>query len=238
MGVEPWATLSFALSLVFGILASLAKITSFVVPFSVTADALAACTCYGCFGPESPRSTQVSPRTGAGTEPFRAASDPVRPSQSIVFLLGILLMAPLLVGYLYVVQGDRIKDQAPFTAWLSSAHPYHEGLDIRHAVTAGEVGMLAHDYLSRKRNHLASSGDCANGGTCASCRFKARGFERLDTGKSLGGLQPVSSAVHTRSCFLSTCTACTAITSLLAFHCWPWLPEQDCGSFSTLFKAD
>ncbi len=29
--------LSFALSLVFGILASLAKITSFVVPFSVTA---------------------------------------------------------------------------------------------------------------------------------------------------------------------------------------------------------
>jgi hypothetical protein len=41
--------------------------------------------------------------------------------------MSMLMVVPLLAGYLYIRYGDAIKDQSAYTAWLSSNHPYTRG---------------------------------------------------------------------------------------------------------------
>src|SRR5262249_2837731 len=65
----------------------------------------------------------VSPRAGQDPHALpEARTSCLRPVH--ILLLGVMLVVPVLVGDLYVMHGDKIKQQTVYTAWLSSTHPY------------------------------------------------------------------------------------------------------------------
>jgi hypothetical protein len=104
----------FILSLTLGVLGCLTKATSFVIP-SIVAGTLA------CLHVLRLR------RTGLWHLNQRKDNSPPseRPNTTFYLLvLAALVIGPIAVGYLYIHFSDGIKEQSPFTAWLSSRHPY------------------------------------------------------------------------------------------------------------------
>lgn len=115
----------FALCSVFGILACLTKITTFVLPLFI-AGGLTALHVLSAKWRKFP-SKDANRRDSATTQ------DPDPPSQAFrptalnlprLALLAALLVVPVVPGFLYVKYSDKIKEESPFTAWLSSSHPY------------------------------------------------------------------------------------------------------------------
>lgn len=102
--------LLFFLTLLFGILGSLTKITTFAWPLFVG----------GTLGSLHVWNA-IWTRRGFGREPasspdFSVVVSPV----TRVILFGCLLAFPLAIGYAYVRFSDQIKAQSPYTAWLCS----------------------------------------------------------------------------------------------------------------------
>jgi hypothetical protein len=118
---KPGRTL-FIFTLCLGVLGCLTKSTSFVIPLVVTG------TIAGLLGlrlirPKFSRPAEAQVLPGA-LNPAPSAKDSVFLGRDQIPALITLLIVPLFVGYLYAHYSDLIKEQAPFTAWLSSRHPY------------------------------------------------------------------------------------------------------------------
>jgi hypothetical protein len=110
--LNPGRTL-FVACLGLGILSCLTKATSFVIPL-IVAGAFGALHCMPCV-----RVWSVGRGRATPNEPLSCTQHPVR-----MLAFGGLLMVPLLLGYWYIHFSDLIKEQMPYTAWLSSRHPY------------------------------------------------------------------------------------------------------------------
>lgn len=104
----------FAVGLAFGILTCLTKITTFVIPLFVGGALL---------GLHTLKVTRDRLRVGTTVQAQSTSPSQPRPAQHLA-LLAALLVLPVLPGYLYIKYSDRIKEQSPYTAWLSSSHPY------------------------------------------------------------------------------------------------------------------
>jgi 4-amino-4-deoxy-L-arabinose transferase-like glycosyltransferase len=119
----------FVLGLLFGILGCLTKATTFVIPL-LSAGTLASLQVLRLL---RAKSTSDNAHAGLGhritedanTIPPAKVRMVLRIGHIVAF--GALLIVPLFVGWLYIKYGDAIKERSPYTAWLSSSHPYTKG---------------------------------------------------------------------------------------------------------------
>ena len=131
--LSPGRTL-FALTLFLGILGCLTKATSFVIPL-ITAGALAGLHVLRSIWHQRSSKDESQQTELDIAAPHRGVHGAILPKESPHAVLApvpmlallVLLFLPLLVGYLYIRYGDAIKEQAPYTAWLSSRHPFIRG---------------------------------------------------------------------------------------------------------------
>ena len=109
----------FAFCLLFGVLGCLTKITTFALVLPVSA-ILAGWQVWQFARARHRKETTVGP------SPVRAAPATVGASLGPwqLCLLGSLLVLPVLTGWWYTRYGDNIKEQSPYTAWLSTSRPY------------------------------------------------------------------------------------------------------------------
>jgi len=121
-----WASASgwrlFGLCLAFGILGCLTKITTFVIPLLVagTVTGLHALMIIRAHCAER-RFEQPSEDSSSSAVAGHRLPACHRPNHILPMLC--LMIIPVIVGYLYLDHGNRIKEQSPFTAWLSLKNP-------------------------------------------------------------------------------------------------------------------
>lgn len=107
----------FALTILFGVLGCLTKITSFAIPLLVVGVLMSLrIFAAGQQKFNSRERQQAAPPAGTDRGLFRTVLLP-----SEILLSGALILVPLLVGFGYVHFSDHIKAQSPYTAWLTSA---------------------------------------------------------------------------------------------------------------------
>jgi hypothetical protein len=179
---EPRRTL-FALTLLLGILGCLTKATSFVIPL-VTAGTLAGLHVLRLIWPRHSSEDPVTHSSSRATSrlftiPSETQRDALSPAH--VLALAILLIVPLLVGYLYIRFGDAIKEQSPYTAWLSSSHPYTR--DWTYGTWAQRLRLRTWEMLGLRIQHtiMPSLAVAMVIGLCA-LPFRTRQFGMLPRG--------------------------------------------------------
>lgn len=176
--LKPGWTL-FVLTLLFGTLGTLTKITTFAGPLFVVS-ILSALHVW-----EVPRAKIGFWRESGGSIPAEAPPGALRPAQ--IVLLACLLMLPLTVGCLYVRFSDQIKAQSPYTAWLCSNCPF-----IKHWIYGTLRERFSHltwnVVLERIRDVVQSTPAIILIAGLLVLPFKTRAFQTLRYGNFWVGL--------------------------------------------------
>jgi hypothetical protein len=107
----------FTLTIIFGVLGCLTKITSFAIPLLVVGVIMGLWVFAAVQRKFNSRERQEA-APPASTDPGFFGRT-LRPSE--ILLAGVLVLVPLLIGFGYVHFSDQIKAQSPYTAWLCSS---------------------------------------------------------------------------------------------------------------------
>lgn len=167
----------FFLTLLFGTLGSLTKISTFAMPLLV-AGTLAALHTWEAIQAKRSFNADVD------WSPYISGTT-LRPMQFVQ--LGCLLALPVAIGYFYLHFTDEIKAQSPYTAWLCSNNPYIRKWDYGtlHQRLSGLTWGLV---LDRIGGVVQSTPDIILLIGLLALPFKTRIFEGLRHGKFWLGL--------------------------------------------------
>jgi len=173
----------FVLCLCFGVLGCLTKITTFILPVC------AAGTLAGLHALKLLLRRPGSSRegtTGNDSAMPHENSTPL-PRTLYVLLLGCLLIAPVFAGECYIKYSDRIKNQSPYTAWLSSSNPYMKAWN--HGTREQRLSLFKWRVIGdRMRGTVMSSLTAALLLGLCYLPFGIRGFEKLPGGNVWMGI--------------------------------------------------
>ena len=173
----------FALCLCSGLLGCLTKITTFGVVFFIAA------SLFALHGLAFMRQSFRLHKAKAGFQPGMARQPQEAPrlastvavSFQQVILMACLLVLPVLAGWGYTKYGDKIKEQSPYTAWLSSAHPYMKAWNYgtcSQRLNLANWGVI----VRRARVVVMPSLSIALAVGLFCLPFRVRGFRRLSGG--------------------------------------------------------
>ena len=165
----------YALTIIFGVLGCLTKITTFAIPLLVVG-VLMGLRIFAAVQQKfnSRERKQDMPAAPSGRRFFRT----IKPSSEIL-LSGALILVPLLIGVGYVHFSDHIKAQSPYTAWLcsSSLKKWNYGT-LAQRLSLANWSVI----ITRMRESVLWEMSIPLAAGFFILPFRVRGFERLPRG--------------------------------------------------------
>ena len=172
----------FMLCVCFGVLGCLTKITTFVIPLFIGGTLTGLCALRLLM--RKRKTDKELARLGPGVASHGAirqagSQGGLRPVH--IVLMVSMLLAPLSVGYSYARFSDKIKEASPYTAWLSSKHPFIKAWiygTVNQRLSLNKWSITLHRMQETVMPWLTIA---LGLGFCA-LPFRIRGFQQLPQG--------------------------------------------------------